>query len=97
VVLVAIMRHGATPKRVRRMHEAAGIDRRTIERWRTWWRDGFTATPFWQTARALLMPPVEHDRLPASLLDRFAGSAADRLIALLRFIAPITGGRARAS
>jgi hypothetical protein len=97
VVLVAIMRHGASASRVRRMNGAVGIDRRTIERWRTWWRDGLTATPFWQTARAALMPPVEHDRLPASLLDRFAGSAADRLIALLRFIAPITAGRARAS
>jgi hypothetical protein len=43
------------------------------------------------------MPPVDHDRLPASLLDRFAGSDADRLIALLRFMAPITAGRARAS
>jgi hypothetical protein len=48
-------------------------------------------------SRATLMPPVEHDRLPASLFDRFSGSEADRMIDLLRLIAPITGGRARAS
>jgi hypothetical protein len=43
------------------------------------------------------MPPVEHNRLPASLIERFLGRDADRIVALLRFIAPITGGRARAS
>lgn len=97
VVLIAIMRHGMSNARVRRLNEAIPIARHTIERWRTWWREHFTATPFWQAARAALVPPVEHARLPASLIERFAGSDADRLIALLRFIAPITGGRARTS
>lgn len=97
VVLIAIMRHGATVSRVTALTAEIGVDRRTIERWRRWWRDSFTATPFWQAARAALMPPVEHGRLPASLLDRFAGNDADRMIALLRFVLPITAGRARAS
>jgi hypothetical protein len=73
-----------------------GVDRRTVERWRTWWRDGFTATPFWKVACAAFMPPVDPGRLPASLIVRFAGDDADRLVALLRFIGPITGGRVRA-
>jgi hypothetical protein len=96
VVLVSIMRHGASPKRVQRMNEAVGVDRRTVERWRRWWRDNFTATPFWQIARAAFMPPVEHECLPGSLLERFSGDAADRLIAMLRFLGPITGGRSHA-
>jgi hypothetical protein len=75
-----------------RLSEVVSVDRRTVERWRRWWRDGFTATPFWRIARAAFMPPVEHDSLPASLLDRFTGDAADRLIALLRFLGPVTGG-----
>jgi hypothetical protein len=54
-------------------------------------------TPFWQAARAALMPSVDADRLPASLLERFTGTDVDRIVELLRFIAPITGGRARAS
>ena len=29
------------------------------------------------------MPPVEHDRLPASLLDRFGDDRADAIVALL--------------
>ena len=31
---------------------------------------------------------------PSSLLERFAGDAAARLIALLRFLLPISGGAA---
>jgi hypothetical protein len=30
------------------------------------------------------------------LLERFAGSAAERLIALLRFLTPISGGQVQA-
>lgn len=96
VTLVAIMRHGATVSRVQAMMREIPVDRRTIERWRRWWRDSFTAMPFWQGARAAFMPPVDDDRLPTFLLERFTGDAPDRLIAALRFIAPITGGRARA-
>ena len=37
------------------------------------------------------MPPVAATQLPMSLLDRFgAGDDRDRLIAMLRFIAPVT-------
>jgi hypothetical protein len=38
------------------------------------------------------MPPLDPDRLPAALLERFAGDVASRLVALLRFLVPITGG-----
>ena len=92
VVLIAILRHGATAARMRQLSELIGVDRRTVERWRTWWRDTFTATPFWQVGRAAFMPPVDQDRLPVSLIERFTGDDADRLVALLRFIGPITGG-----
>ena len=101
VVLIAIMRHGATASRMERLSVAVGVDRRTVERWRLWWRDSFTAKPFWQIAHAAFMPPVDQARLPASLLERFGvmpeacvhhDDDAERLIALLRFIGPITGG-----
>ena len=48
VVLVAVMRHGVTTSRMERLSQAVGVDRRTVERWRRWWRDSFTATPFWR-------------------------------------------------
>jgi hypothetical protein len=59
-----------------------------------WWRSSFTEGTFAQLAKASFMPPVDIASLPASLLDRFAGTAAERLIALLRFLTPLTAGAA---
>lgn len=100
VVLIAILQHGASDARLERLTQVVRIDRRTIARWRRWWRDTFTATPFWRNARASLMPPVDETRLPGALLDRFSvmpracfqHDEPDRLIALLRFLGPLTGG-----
>ena len=97
VALVAIMCHGATASRVQALMRDIAVDRRTIERWRRWWRDSFTTTPIWQVAWAKLMPPIDQQHRPTSLFERFTGDIPDRLIALLRFIGPITGGRSRAS
>jgi hypothetical protein len=96
VVLVAALRHGVTTSRMEDLSQAIGVDRRTVERWRVWWRERFPATPFWQIARAMFMPPIDQERLPASLLARFAGDGADRVVALLRFLGPVTAGRAHA-
>jgi hypothetical protein len=94
VVVVAILHHGVTTSRIDRLSRAVSVDRRTVERWRVWWRERFPATPFWKIACATFMPPIDHQHLPASLLECFAGDGADRLVALLRFIGPVTGGRA---
>jgi len=93
VILVAALRHGMTVARIQTLSELAGINRRTIERWQVWWRTVVPATPFWRNARAAIMPPVDEAQLPAALLGRFTGDAPERLIALLRFLAPLTGGR----
>lgn len=92
VVLLCVMSHGVTERRFRRLREAIGVDRRTIARWRVWWREVFTTTAFWRSARAALMPPVDERRLPEALLERFCGGAPKRLVALLRFLCPISGG-----
>ena len=101
VVLIAILRNGATDARMQRLSQIVRVDRRTVGRWRRWWREGFTAAPFWRIARARLMPPVDQAQLPAALLGRFTGvmpeacsqhDDAERLVALLRFLGPITGG-----
>jgi len=96
VVLISIMRRGASEARMQRLTQVIGVNRRTIERWRMWWRDAFTATPFWRAARASVMPPVDEARLPTAMLERFAGDAAERMTALLRFLSPITGGQVQA-
>jgi hypothetical protein len=96
VVLVAIMRQGVTTSRMERLSEALGVDRRTVERWRRWWRERFTATPLWRSSRAAFMPPVDERQLPASLIDRFSGDDTDRLVALLWFLGPISAVRMHA-
>lgn len=50
----------------------------------------FTETPFWRAAVATLLPPIERSQLPAALLERFAGTAGEQLLALLRYLAPIS-------
>lgn len=91
VVLVSAMTGGVTEKRAARMRALVGVDRRTLQRWRSWWLHTFVRTAFWRSARARLMPLVEEGRLPASLLERFSESEQDEeLVACLRFLAPIT-------
>jgi hypothetical protein len=83
---------GATAPRVARLSHLMGASRRTLARWREWWRTAFAESRFWQAKRAVLMPPVDRQRLPASLLERFAGGGGEQLLALLRLLAPISGG-----
>ena len=91
VALVTALRHGANARRAAELRRAIGASRRTLARWRTWWRESFTATPFWRAARALWVPPVSTASLPASLLERFV-EIEDwmRLVRLLDFVRPVT-------
>ena len=91
VVLVTAMFHGLTEGRVRRIRELIGVGERTLGRWRKWWRETFTGSTFWKSARARFSPPVDDATLPLSMLDRFGGQASfDALIGTLRFLSPIT-------
>jgi len=92
VVLVAAMRQGAAPRRVRELSKLFGADRRTIERWRVFWEEHFPQIPFWKAARGLLVPTFEIAAFPLSLLEAFF---CDRhlcrgLKRLLYFLSPIT-------
>ena len=90
VVLVSAMLHGLKPERVCCLREALGIDRRTLERWRQWWLGIFIESSFWREVRARFMPPLCLKTLPLSLCERFEVQRRDRLLDLLKFLAPIT-------
>src|SRR5208337_41395 len=77
VTLISAMLHGTTPACLTRLSIVPGIDRRTLARWRAWWLATFTDGPFALVAKATFMPPVD---------------IAEQLTALLRFVAPLTGG-----
>jgi hypothetical protein len=92
VVLVAAMRHGPSPRRVRGLSQLFGADRRTIARWQVFWREQFPQTAFWKVARGRFVPPVEIASLPLSLLETFFRGDDDHQNwrRLLCFLAPIT-------
>ena len=81
---------GLTGARVARLRQLLGVDARTLERWRHWWHRAFAESPWWKAMRGRFAPPVPASALPRSLLQRFAGDGSEPLVALLRFVAPIT-------
>jgi hypothetical protein len=94
VVLASALRAGLSERRVKQLTEWIAVPRRTLERWRAWWLQGFVDTPFFKTARGQFMPPLETAALPASLVRRFeGGDLPSRLVAVLRFLAPLSPGR----
>jgi hypothetical protein len=92
VVLVAAMRQGPTPRRVRELTEHFDASRHAIARWRVFWDEHFPLTKFWHNARALLVPVAEVTAFPRDLLTVFVRADDDRdgWLKLLRFLAPIT-------
>jgi len=92
VVLVSALRSGATPCRMTALKELVGVSCQTVLRWEQWWQEVFPVTAFWRSARGALRAPVEAATLPLSLLEQFMGTACERLLDLLRFLKPLTGG-----
>ncbi len=95
VVLIASMRHGATPRRVRELSQLTGADRRTIDRWQVFWQEHFPQTPFWKAAKCRIFSIVEMLPLPRSLMDAFlrADGPEKGWGNLLKFLSPITINR----
>ena len=93
VTLATAMQQGVTAARAHSLSAELGIDRRTLVRWRKWWLQTF-AGPFRPVVMAAFMPPLDLVGVPTTALDRYAGGAAEKVIHLLRLLAPLTGGAA---
>ncbi len=98
VLLVPVLRDGPTPERLGRLEELFTVDRRTLGRWRRWWRESVPATGFWRAARGRFRRPVAADALPGSLLAAFRGEGgiAAQVLSTLAWLAPLTVGTALA-
>ncbi|MEM5332188.1 hypothetical protein VSR34_37715 [Paraburkholderia sp. JHI2823] len=95
MVVVSATRASAGTAAAMRQLDALGVPRATIARWQHWWQTDFVSTPFWTLGRAAFVPPIETAHAPASLLERFAAtSQPEPLLCLLRWLSPLTGGRA---
>ena len=91
VLLATCMEQGLSDRRVAELNLVLAVPRRTLKRWRFWWQEVFVHTAFWQLARARLMPPIDAQRLPLSLFERFADTEfAAQLGRLLTFISPLS-------
>ena len=91
IVLLSAMQSGVTDNLINELRLSLGVARRTLQRWRQWWREIFVKTPFWEIERSRFMPAIEHAALPMGLLDRFCGAdAKSQLVLCLRFLAPLS-------
>jgi len=96
LLVVSAMRGTLTTRRLGRLHRLFGVDRRTVVRWRRWWRESFAKTAFWRAMAGRFAPAVAIIELTGALLARFRGSARQRVIAALRFLSPLSTRSARA-
>jgi hypothetical protein len=92
VVLVAAMRQGPSPRRIRELSRLFGADRRAIVRWQVFWQEHFPQTRFWKVARSRFVPALASVTLPRSLLDAFlvGDDPCQDWGRLLLFLSPIT-------
>ena len=87
VLLVTSMTQGPSPKRLCAFETEHGISPHTVRRWSRYWRETFVIQNAWRYHRGNLLPPIDEEGLPHTLLARLEQSAMDKLsaaIALLR-------------
>ena len=93
VVLATALAQGDAPWVVSRLTQALGIGRRTLVRWRRWWRSDIASDRRLEEARGDFMPVPDFSALPGSLLERFAGDPSSRLTHLLESMCRWFGSR----
>lgn len=92
VLLVSALAHGASERRLARLSGTFGIDRRTILRWQTYWRDAFPRCAFFRAEAGRFSPPLGRRRLLRDLLRRFVGEFRERVVSTLLFLSPLSTG-----
>jgi hypothetical protein len=93
VLLCGVLQQGPASWRVDALRRKVGADRRTLERWRRWWVERIGLSRVFEVGRADFMPPPDAAKLPRSLLDSFVGSASERVVHALRWLAQQFGSR----
>ncbi len=91
VVLVSVLRCGATPQRIERLRELTGVSTPTVHRWRNWWLSQVPRSPEWRVLRGQFAAPLQIEAdLPESALRSFkANTLSERLILFLRWLLPL--------
>jgi len=97
-LLVLAMRHGVSSPRTAQIKKVIPVDRRTLDRWRQWWKETFLQTPFWKLARGRFASPVSERSMPMSLIEAFGfksmRSYRKPLLQALDFLSPLSASAA---
>jgi len=98
LILISALSLGATESRCTQIRKLFGvvISQTTWKRWRRWWRADFTQSHFWLQAKGIVSPLHFNGSFPRELFSLFIGCLEERLVLLLRFLAPLTAGAFRA-
>lgn len=98
-ILISALMLGINERRLSQVKQHFGISvsERTWKRWRQWWRERFTRTPFWQQAKGFVLQGIQTKKsFPRVLLSLFKGTFEEKMTFLLRFLSPLTRGLLRA-
>jgi hypothetical protein len=92
VLLLPVLREGPSPERLRRLEKVFAVSRRTLYRWRRFWREVMPQSRWWQAERGYWATPVNAEQLPASLLAVFSGKKgpADQVFSVLRRLSSLS-------
>ena len=82
-VFLTAMSQGVRSPEFRLVVDRLGIDKRTLQRWRRWWRETFVETSLWRKLRARF--PKQPTTLPLSLVGMFSDP-----VVLLQRLSPLT-------
>ena len=78
-----------------KQHFGITVTESTWKRWRRWWREAFSETPFWKKARGLIPEIKKMVILPRRMFHAFQGLLDKKIILLLQFLSPITASELR--
>jgi hypothetical protein len=92
VVLGSAMMHGPNDRRLQRLQQLLPIDRRTLKRWRQWWREIFVQCAFFRAERGRFGRCMAEGRMPLELVEAFGAQQIEGLVNLMKFLSPITTG-----
>jgi hypothetical protein len=94
--LLVVLCSSASVGRVVALGQQLSVPIKTIRRWRQWWQQTFCTLPGWATGRLQLAAPIDAQRLPEALWERFGALTPATLTSLLRWIAPLPSACAHA-
>jgi hypothetical protein len=93
-VVIAASMVGLVLQAAGALRKATGVPARTVRRWLCWWQGAFLSTEVFVAVRARLVE-VAVTALPASIVERLAGTEEERMRTMLVLLAPLTTGSVR--